>query len=434
MIKLSGLASELFNEIKKLPVIDAHEHLYTEAERTNRKIDALWLFSHYCRPDLETAGLKGFDAHWEGHALLDASQPVLPRWKKFRPYFEAIRFGSYAYTVLAYVRDVLGFADLNDSTVEAISDRLQADNKKGLYKKILQDLCGIEKAIQCKDEKEDDLPGRLVYLCRDRVTHGVYKNRTASTFKGRVEFLEEITGRSIRCPRDFADALGVYIAGRKKAGCVGVKVGAAYFRTLDFPNVSEADAGRVFVKALSGTRALLDDAEVRLLENYLMRRQVEACIEVDMPVVIHTGYQAGLRNDIRNARATLLWSLLRDYPEARFDLFHGSFPYTDDMIVVGKYFPNVWLNMCWMHIMSPEVSQRALSGWLDAVPVTKIFAFGGDNRDVEHIVGHLELARANVAKVLAAKIMEGRMGEKDAIKVARLLFYENPKKFYGLKA
>jgi predicted TIM-barrel fold metal-dependent hydrolase len=163
-----------------------------------------------------------------------------------------------------------------------------------------------------------------------------------------------------------------------------------------------------------------------------MRRQVEACADVDLPVVIHTGYQAGIKNDIRNARATLLWSLLRDYPKARFDLFHGSFPYTGDMSVLGKYFPNVWLNMCWMHLMSPEGARRALSEWLDLVPVTKIFAFGGDFRDVEHIPGHLELARTGVARVLADKVTEGRMAEKDAVKVARLLFYENPKKFYGL--
>jgi predicted TIM-barrel fold metal-dependent hydrolase len=432
MIQLSGLAAELFKEIKKLPVIDTHEHLYTEKERTARKIDALWLFSHYCRADLETAGLKDFDALFERHELLDSSKPVLLRWKKIRPYFEAVRYGGYAYTILAYVRDILGFEDLNDSTVQAISDKLQADNKPGHYKKIIRNLCNIEKSIQCKDDKEDDIPGLLVYLCRDRVTHTVYKGKTAASFKAKVEFLEEITGLAIHSLEDFSKAIGAYISERKKAGCVGVKVGVAYSRTLDFSNVASVEADRVFVRAMDGMRPNVDNNDLILLENWLMRRQVEACIEVDMPVVIHTGYQAGLRNDIRNARATLLFPLIRDYKQARFDLFHGSFPYTADMMVLGKYFPNVWLNMCWMHIMSPEVSQRALAEWMDTVPVNKIFAFGGDNRDVEHIYGHLELARANIAKVLAGKITEGRMGEKDVIKIARLLLYENPKKFYGL--
>jgi hypothetical protein len=124
---------------------------------------------------------------------------------------------------------------------------------------------------------------------------------------------------------------------------------------------------------------------------------------------------------------------LKDYPQARFDLFHGSFPYVSDMTVLGKYFPNVSLNMCWMHIMGPEVSRRALGEWLDAVPATKIFAFGGDYTVVEKVYGHLELARADVAQVLAGKVEAGRMSEADALKVARLVFRENPRRWYRLK-
>jgi uncharacterized protein len=149
-------------------------------------------------------------------------------------------------------------------------------------------------------------------------------------------------------------------------------------------------------------------------------------------VVIHTGYHYGVHNDIRNARATHLWSLLKDYPEARFDLFHGSFPYVEDMTVLGKYFENVSLNMCWMHIMGPDISRRALSQWLDAVPVTKIFAFGGDYGVVEKIYGHLLLARADVAAVLAEKVAQGRFAEADALHIARLLFHDNPKRWYKL--
>ena len=168
------------------------------------------------------------------------------------------------------------------------------------------------------------------------------------------------------------------------------------------------------------------------VEDYLIRREVEACIENDLNVVIHTGHQAGNRNDIRNARSTHLWSLLKDYPKARFDLFHGSFPYIGDMTVLGKYFENVTLNMCWMHIMSPEVSRRALREWLDTVPVTKIFAFGGDYHVIEKVYGHLKLARADVAIVLAEKVEEGRMTTDQALEVARLLFNENPKRWYRL--
>jgi len=416
-MRLTGLAAELYEQIKAIPVVDCHEHLPSEAERLRGKTDATRLFSHYCKADLSCAGLAMGGPQDE---VFDARKPLMPRWQKLKPAFEAIRYGSYAYPAFAYVRDVLGFDDINDDTVEAISAKMQADTAPGFYKRIMQDLCGIEVAIQCKDKVEHGDQDFFVYLCRDR-THGVP-----------IGVLERDTGRIIHSLDHYVDALRQYVSDQKGEGTVGYKVGAAYGRCIDYPAVSRGDAERVFVKLRAKVSAGVSDTDRELLENYLMRRAIEACIDVDLPVVIHTGYQAGVHNDIRNARAIHLWSLLRDYPEARFDLFHGSFPYVEDMTCLGKYFENVSLNMCWMHIMGPDISRRALSQWLDAVPVTKIFAFGGDYSVVEKVYGHLQLARADVAMVLAEKVAQGRFMEGDALRIARMLFNENPKNWYGL--
>ncbi len=429
MIKLTGLAAELFGEIKKIPVVDCHEHLPTEAERVAEKVDFSTLFKHYTRADIEGAGLALNDTEWEKHELYDTSKPIMPRWELFKPYFEAVRHGSYAFPALCYIRDVLGFEDLNDSTVEAVSAKLQEGNTPGLYERVMRELSGIETAIQCKEcVIEGDQPF-FVYLCRDRVN---MHDDKCPDFTSGIRRLEAETGRNIHALADYVDALGAYVADQKKRGAVGLKIGMAYRRSLVIDDVSAGDADRVFVKLRANVTTGVSAAEQKALEDYLLRREVEACIDSDLPVVIHTGYQAGIRNDIRNARATHLWPLLASYPEARFDLFHGSFPYVDDMTVLGKYFPNVTLNMCWMHIMGPAVSRRALDEWLDAVPVNKIFAFGGDYVVVEEVYGHLELARADAAAVLAGKIERGRMVEKDAVDVARLLFNENPKRWYKL--
>lgn len=421
-MKLEGLAAELCGEIERMPVVDCHEHLKTEQERISRPTDVTHLLIHYCLADLYCAGLDlGRDVgRWREHPLFDASKPLMPRWRQFKPAFEAIRYGSYAYPALAYVRDVLGIPDINDDTVEEISRRMQADMKPGLYRKIMVDRCGIRKAIQCTTGVVAGDQDFFVYLIRDRA------------YNVPVVTLETETNRIIRTLDDYVDALHQYVADGKKKGAVGYKVGAAYARKIEFPDVPRADAERAFCALRAKVAAQFSDADREMLENYLMRRAVEACIESDMPVVIHTGYQAGVHNDIRNARATHLWSLLRDYPQARFDLFHGSFPYVEDMVVLGKYFENVSLNMCWMHIMSPEISRRALAEWLDAVPVTKIFAFGGDYQIVEKVYGHLKLARADVAMVLADKVRQGRMTEPQALKVAKLLFHDNAVAWYKL--
>ena len=416
MIKLSGLAADLFDAIKKIPVIDCHEHLPTEKERVASKVDAITLFSHYCVADLVAAGIS----EEESRMVFDTSQPLAPRWQKLEPYVNAIRFGSHAYAAYAYVQQVLGIDDINDSTIDEITSRLQADNKPGIYKKIIQDICGIETCIQCMWTVVEGDQAFFVYLCGERATNPD------------IGQLEKETGRSIYTLKDYVDAVHQVMEEQKRKGAVGMKIGMAYSRTLEVADVPAAAADSVFVKLRAGVTPAISAEDRRVLEDYLLRRNIEACIDVDMPVVIHTGYQGGNYNDIRNSRAILLWALLRSYPKARFDLFHGSFPYVSDMTVLGKYFPNVALNMCYMHIVGPEGSRRALGEWLDAVPVTNIFAFGADYFLPEKILGHLQLAQADVASVLAEKVERGRMTADQALHVARLLFYENPKRWYKL--
>ena len=418
MIQLTGLAEALRKEIEKIPVIDCHEHLPREVDRVKEKVDAMMLFRHYCVGDLEAAGLRQGDPQNE---IFDAATPIRERWRKFQPYFDAIRFGSYAYPAIAYVREVLGIDEICEDTIEEIGDRLQADNKPGLYQKLFGERCGIEKMIECA---WGVVEGEPFFVCLAASQTGGIAEKKA------LDGLEERSGQTIRTLADCVAAVHACLRKEKDKGAVGVKVADAYGRTLLYDRIETADAERVFEQIRDEKD--LAPGEHKVLEDYMMYRQVEACIECELPVVIHTGYQAGNRGDIRNARATHLWPLLHEFPDARFDLFHGSFPYVGDMTVLGKYFENVTLNMCWMHIMGPAISRRALDEWLDAVPVTKIFAFGGDYSVPEKVYGHLQLARANVASVLADKVQAGRMGESDAQHVARLMFYENPKRWYSL--
>jgi hypothetical protein len=80
-----------------------------------------------------------------------------------------------------------------------------------------------------------------------------------------------------------------------------------------------------------------------------------------------------------------------------FDLFHISYPFQGTASALCKNFPNVFIDMCWAHIISPSASMQALDDFLDAVPYNKISAFGGDYLLVDGVYGHLYMARQNVA-------------------------------------
>ncbi len=83
--------ARLFESLSKLPVIDAHEHLVTEKERVDRKVDFFLLFSHYTRADLLSAGMTA-----QNYERLRDNQemPVEEKWAVFSPYFPLIRYGS----------------------------------------------------------------------------------------------------------------------------------------------------------------------------------------------------------------------------------------------------------------------------------------------------------------------------------------------------
>jgi hypothetical protein len=101
--------------------------------------------------------------------------------------------------------------------------------------------------------------------------------------------------------------------------------------------------------------------------------------------------------------------------------------------LLAKNFPNVWLNLCWCHIISPRMAQSAMDELLDLVPTNKIIAFGGDHStDVENVYGHLAVARQNVAGVLGRRVEEGLLTERDALEIAGRWFCDNPRELYQL--
>jgi hypothetical protein len=77
------------------------------------------------------------------------------------------------------------------------------------------------------------------------------------------------------------------------------------------------------------------------------------------------------------------------------------------MPALAKTVPNVYLDMWWAHIISPNACVEALCEWLDCVPLNKITAFGGDYMLIDAVYGHQYLARENVAKALARKVRDG---------------------------
>jgi hypothetical protein len=77
--RLDPIELELVKQLEKIPIIDAHEHLPSEEERLTYNVDALTLFSHYCKGDLEAAGMRQ-----EELRFVFSEAPLEERWGRFK--------------------------------------------------------------------------------------------------------------------------------------------------------------------------------------------------------------------------------------------------------------------------------------------------------------------------------------------------------------
>ena len=167
------------------------------------------------------------------------------------------------------------------------------------------------------------------------------------------------------------------------------------------------------------------------VEDYLIHYIIQQAVRRNLPIQIHTGLLEGSYNNLDNANPRHLIPLLAEYKEARFVLFHGGYPWTRDFIALGKMFPNVWLDMCWVWIISPRAGREMLHEMIETLPLNKVTAFGEDYIFVEGTYGHSGLARQNITQVLEEKVAEGWFGEDEAGQYARAVMYDNARQLYS---
>ena len=165
------------------------------------------------------------------------------------------------------------------------------------------------------------------------------------------------------------------------------------------------------------------------LTDYLHDELTAHAGRLGLTVAVHTGYWG----DFRELDPQHLIPVLQRHPNVRFDVYHLGYPWGRETLMMAKAFPNVWLNLCWTHIISQRFAQRAIAEALDTVPLHKVLAFGGDyGTPVEKVYGHLVMAREDLAIALGEAVRAGRFTANRAVAIASLWLNENPKELYHL--
>ncbi|MBW2366586.1 MAG: amidohydrolase family protein [Deltaproteobacteria bacterium] len=420
--------NSLLDHTQSLKIVDTHEHLPLESERPkDTDVLAEWLL-HYFSCDLVSAGLTDNDLS----TVRDSRQDITRRWKIVEPYWRAAESTGYGRALAFTARDIYGIESINGQTIERLDGLFkEARRRGGHYRFVLRDKSDIAVSISdltpIPNQETDD---SFVFAMKidGFVCPAHYSQmRTAGSEVGiEVHTLDDwmaVTRRHIE----------KNVNGRTRVVCL--KVDLAYHRSLRFDKVTYANAEHAFNELfndcnLPERRPPIKVAKV--LSDWMMHFVCRVADDNKLVCQIHTGIQEGYGNVIYDANPTLLTNLFLEYRNARFDVFHMGYPYVMELGTLAKNFRNVFINMCWGHIISPEAARRALVEWLDAVPANKISAFGGDYCFVDGVYGHQFLARRNVAASLAQKVTDGSISLSRAREVATWLFVDNPKRLFGL--
>ncbi len=156
--------------------------------------------------------------------------------------------------------------------------------------------------------------------------------------------------------------------------------------------------------------------------------------DLDLPVQIHTGHIAGIRNDIVKTNAISLTKIIELHRDVRFDLFHANWPYSGELLYLGKNYPNVTLDFCWANIIDPIYCQNLFKQALSSVPHGKIHGYGSEvgGDSVDQAWAHAQIARDNIAIALSDLVEIDYLGLDEAQEVAYAWLFANANDFFRL--
>lgn len=207
---------------------------------------------------------------------------------------------------------------------------------------------------------------------------------------------------------------------KKQAGCVAIKAAIAYDRGLDIAPATAQQASVVFSKP----EAELTEQEIKHFQDYLFLRVCEFAAEFSLPLQCHTGM-----GQLRNTRPAALQYAIQENPETKFVLFHCGFPWTDDINALLHFFPNVYVDLCWLPILSPTVAERVVQELVEIATADKIL-WGCDTWTSEDSYGAFLAMRDVLSKAFSKKIEEKYFPLEDAKQLIRNILQNNARQLF----
>lgn len=430
------LFNRMHEQISKLPVIDCHEHMAGPAERPPYREPIASLIRGYVFSDLVSAGFGVSEREWL--RLQDEDVSTDDKWPLFRDLWCSTEHTAYSRVTKLVLQNVYGEAEITRETLGRIADQLSEQDEDAYFRRI--DQAGIQAMLvdvlgrwAHPERLGDFLEGKVRFPDKWRPFIPLPDLHPTNFTWETVYWVETLTDRAITSLDEYLEAIFVLLQRSIERGCIGIKDQSAYTRIISYDLVPKAEAERQFNSVLGDPRNSLGWPDGKPLNDFLFHQYMRFARDLELPVQLHTGHMAGVRNRVDKTNAAYLSSVLELHRDVRFDLFHGNWPYLGDLLFLGKNYPNVAIDCCWLHIIDPDYASELLERSVLTLPHTKVHGFGGDYGDVpEYVAGHLQIARENIAGTLARLVERGWLDEGQALSLAADWLFNNPNHFFEL--
>ena len=220
---------------------------------------------------------------------------------------------------------------------------------------------------------------------------------------------------------DFMTFVYTLIKEHIDAGSVCIKNASAYDRGINYENISKTAANKVFEKKN------FDAIDVANFQDYFFDGVCKIAAELDVPVQCHTGM-----GQLGNTRAINMLNIIRNNPNTKFSLMHGSFPWCSDILAYLDMFPNVFSDIVWLPALSPTTGEYMLHQLIEVGTSDRV-VWGCDSWNSEESYAARLVMAEVLARVLSEKVERGYFGLREAREMIQKIMHDNAKTLFKIK-
>lgn len=417
---------ELRGYLDTVPLVDCHDHSGACGPKHDDAIHVV--AAHYFLSDLHSAS-----SDQEIAVILDKEKSLEERWPLFEKAWRRSQYTGYAHYVKLALKEFYGEDEVTLDALKRISTKMLDFEDAAFFESFLEKANIAVRLVDVWPDIPKVMDKSLALTPRAKLVISLPGFHAIRNYKA-VQDIAGFAGRHVTSLDEYLDVCRTIFEGHKDFGAVAFKDQSAYTRTLDYGNPTRAEAEAVFNHFMEDPRRTAEYMGAsKVLDDYLFHEFMRMARELDLPVQLHTGHMAGIRNDISKANAIHLRSVLELHTEVRFDLFHANWPFDDELLFLCKNYPNVAIDFCWANIVDPIYCQDLFRRALSSVPHGKIHAYGSDFPGCADLAwAHATMARDNIAIALADMVDMDYIGLDDAKEIARAWMFDNPKAFFRL--